>query len=550
MLAFVPRSYRSVALVGDSAELVTAAVLWGVPHPPGYPLFTLIGHAFAQLPWFELPFRVHLTSAIFHAAAAAVVACTIDIATGSLFAASVGAGALVLGRVFFLGSLYAEVFPLNTLLFAWLLFLATATLTEQGSHRRRWTMLAVVLGLALAHHPMIILAVPALVVMVGASWTRERAGPARGGGLVALCLAIPAMFYALVPLAASHDPLLSWGNVHDFASLASLVMRKDYGGPFHPSRGAVSGQFLERLDVLASSSASSFGVGGMLLAAIGAMWTARHAGRLCLGLALAFFMTGPLFAGLNAIDLHSEYRVAFFERFLSMCHVPIAIVAGVGAPVALQWLRSYARGPSPLIRPALAFCVAGLVLFPLLPNLWRLDCSRNDLGLAYARDLIDDTPDDSLILLKGDVPSQAALYACGVERRCGRRIILSPGQLRLPWKRTEVKRRYPELALPNETPASSVTQVLVATELARRAVYVHPELLDDAMSEQRAALPNLLLYRVYPSEAALRDDLARFQRNLEAAERGERCHGCRVLRASPSRLPIDEQIRGDYESAL
>src|SRR5579872_3568788 len=70
---YVSRLSPDLALIGDSAELVTAAALWGVPHPPGYPLFTAIGHLFAALPLLDVPWRVHLTSAVFHALAVAGV---------------------------------------------------------------------------------------------------------------------------------------------------------------------------------------------------------------------------------------------------------------------------------------------------------------------------------------------------------------------------------------------------------------------------------------------------------------------------------------------
>src|SRR5260370_28037189 len=64
---YARRLAPDLSLLGDSAELVTAAALWGVPHPPGYPLFTLIGHFFASIPSHSLPWRVHFTRALFHA---------------------------------------------------------------------------------------------------------------------------------------------------------------------------------------------------------------------------------------------------------------------------------------------------------------------------------------------------------------------------------------------------------------------------------------------------------------------------------------------------
>ena len=37
----------------DSGDLVAAAFTFGVPHPPGYPLFTLISSVFAHIPGVE-----------------------------------------------------------------------------------------------------------------------------------------------------------------------------------------------------------------------------------------------------------------------------------------------------------------------------------------------------------------------------------------------------------------------------------------------------------------------------------------------------------------
>src|SRR5262250_219753 len=49
-------------VVGDSPELITAAVTLGVAHAPGYPLFTMLGHLFSLLPFGSVPSRVNLLS--------------------------------------------------------------------------------------------------------------------------------------------------------------------------------------------------------------------------------------------------------------------------------------------------------------------------------------------------------------------------------------------------------------------------------------------------------------------------------------------------------
>src|SRR5262249_52788692 len=62
LLVYAPRVCRALSLADDPAELTTAAALWGVPHAPGYPLYTLLAHFFSLLP-VEPAFAVPLLSA-------------------------------------------------------------------------------------------------------------------------------------------------------------------------------------------------------------------------------------------------------------------------------------------------------------------------------------------------------------------------------------------------------------------------------------------------------------------------------------------------------
>src|SRR5262249_34969790 len=60
-------------VVGDTPELIMAAVTLGVAHPPGYPLFTMLGHVFSLLPLGPIPFRVNLLSVVSNALAVGVI---------------------------------------------------------------------------------------------------------------------------------------------------------------------------------------------------------------------------------------------------------------------------------------------------------------------------------------------------------------------------------------------------------------------------------------------------------------------------------------------
>src|SRR5438045_7093903 len=96
-------------VVGDSPELITAAKTLGVPHAPGYPLFTMLGHLFSVLPFGSIPFRVNLLSVACDALAVGVIYLAALRLTKSKLAAATAALLLAVNPNFWVWSLAAEV---------------------------------------------------------------------------------------------------------------------------------------------------------------------------------------------------------------------------------------------------------------------------------------------------------------------------------------------------------------------------------------------------------------------------------------------------------
>src|SRR5215207_7572765 len=49
----------------DSGELITVGATGGIAHPPGYPLYTILGSAFIHLPLGDPAWRLNMLSALF-----------------------------------------------------------------------------------------------------------------------------------------------------------------------------------------------------------------------------------------------------------------------------------------------------------------------------------------------------------------------------------------------------------------------------------------------------------------------------------------------------
>ena len=545
--AYAPRVCPTLYLVGDSAELTTAAAVWGVAHPPGYPLFTMMGHAFASVPLGEVAWRVHLTSAVLHAACVGAVVAATRTMTASAVAGLAAGLALATSRSFFVGSLYAEVFPLNDALLAALFAEAIAARASGERARVLWLYtFAATLGLAAAHHPMIVLALPALAVAVARPLIVAAARDRRLAPCLWVSCVLPAVAaYALVPIAAAREPYISWDGVHDARSLAHLLLRLDYGGPFSPARHTAAGHALERLAAFARLLLSAMGAPVLAGAALGLCALRRRSWAVTVALGLAFVATGPAFAWANALDVDSEATLAYFERFTTMCQVPLAIAFGAAVAAAVAWVDGR-RGPSFAMGAAI---VVGVVWS--VARVADIDLRDDRRGLAYAHDLVRATPGNAIVLLSGDEPAAAGDYVCAVERACGERAVFSPGMLSMPWKMAEIRRRYPDLSIPwTDGPALRRVHEIVGAAPSTRPVVVMPGLLaaDPVLEGEFPHFPDHLLMRVWPRGAADVAGRAAFSVSAEAIARGA-CAGC----GSPTRPPIhpsqEVQILAAYAAA-
>src|SRR5690606_19683767 len=107
----------------DAGELIAAAYHLGIPHPPGYPLWCLVAHAFTWIPFGTIPWRVALCSAFFGAAAVYVLARLFRHLTGDSRAGALAALAVGLSQEFWKQAVIPEVYTLNAFFVAlcWLL---------------------------------------------------------------------------------------------------------------------------------------------------------------------------------------------------------------------------------------------------------------------------------------------------------------------------------------------------------------------------------------------------------------------------------------------
>ena len=148
----------------DSAMLQTQASVLGIGHPTGYPTYMMLTHLFTYLPFGDAAYRVNLASAVYGVVAVILVYLVGLRLSGRAVAAAGGALAFGLSQTFWSQAIIAEVYTLNALFIALVVFIL---LVWRDSREDRYLLLAAFLaGLSLTHHLTSGLLVPAGLAFV------------------------------------------------------------------------------------------------------------------------------------------------------------------------------------------------------------------------------------------------------------------------------------------------------------------------------------------------------------------------------------------------
>jgi Protein of unknown function (DUF2723) len=428
-------------VVGDTPELITAAVTLGVPHPPGYPLFTMLGHLFSLLPFGPVPFRVNLLAVTCDALTVAVIFFTALRLGRSRPAAAIAALILAVIPTFWRWSLAAEVFPLNNLLASVLIYLLVAW--HEEPHRPGVLIAAFfVAGLALTNHHTIVLLAPAFCLVL---WQRRAVLRTRPQ-LFAICIAafcIGLLPYAYVPWASAHHPAWNWGNVSSPRDLIALIARKSYGSRrLVGTPGYMGGSPFARIIALCISLGP---VAGMLIL-LGAVQAYRRQRWYFWFSLIAFLCAGPLFAWITNLNLATAPSALFvLQRFFLLAQVVVAPLIAFGVLLIAEVFASSAPArPLPLV--AGAFLI--VLVVSVVTNYRRVDQSRNRIARSYCEDVFATVEPQSILLTTGDGVAIPLMYLSIAERKRPDVALIVLPLLPADWYVRQLRQRYPDLAVP------------------------------------------------------------------------------------------------------
>jgi hypothetical protein len=447
----------------DSGDLVTAAINLGVPHPTGYPLYTMLAHLFTLLPGPEPAWNVNLLSTLAAALAVGIVfwvsyrsvarqeGCDVL----ALAAASTAAGLYGFGQLLWSQATIAEVYSLHALLVALVLLAVNSAPLSIRPYA-----VAFLFGLGLSNHVTIVFMLPALWPYAAAirSWLS-----ARRLLLVAACVLPGLATYLYIPIRAVQNPVPNWGLADNLPRLWWLVGAAAYRNYLLPMG---LWQWLHRLAAWVGIWARDLGPVGLGLALLG-LWEGWGTRR------------RSVMAEVTYVALLSLYSMAYSTADSYIYLIPVSMIMAVwtahGAAAILHSVRgaTLVPGRASLLATVATLVFIALPIVALISRFSAMDLHTDREAYRFAQQVLEAADPGGLVISEGDAQTFPLWYLrYGLKLRPDVTIV-DRRLLAFGWYRSDIVAREPDLsALASGSDAWSAVTILVQEIGQRRPVHL------------------------------------------------------------------------------
>ncbi len=420
---------------GDGLEFASVIHVLGIPHPTGYPLYVMLGKVWTTvLPLGSIAWRLNLLSAVW----GVVAALLLFLAVRESMPASeewedvprphhwrrvlIPAGTALawgLTPAVWQSANVAEVYTLFAVFLHGLVWLMLRNL-RRGS---RWNdaAIALLLGLSLTHHRLIVVLVPAVIAYFVVRWRSLDRARLRwvGGGALAFLLGLTPLLY--LPLRAAMNPPLNWGDPSSLDRFLWVLRGGEFvevhllataGVPW--VGGEIGANVLARWDQALRLLLGEFVPLAGHTSTFARLVTAAMVGLMALGWwrsRRALRWSVPMVAALNLL-LVGVYNIADFQSYL----LPAICAGWFWIAFGLVWFAEAMENVFLRRRFTYTALVLGLLPAWLAVAFWPIcDRSNDERADHWATRVLEPLAPNALLLTRGDGDTYALWYAQHVD---------------------------------------------------------------------------------------------------------------------------------------
>ncbi|NUM25524.1 MAG: DUF2723 domain-containing protein [Candidatus Buchananbacteria bacterium] len=486
----------------DGPEFVTAIHVLGIPHPPGFPLYLLIGKIFSFIPFGTLGWRINLMSAVFGALTAVMLYLIIQKTISRYVISFLVSLLLPFSLIFWSQSVTAEVYTLNTFFVALLIYLLMIWQQDQKDKYLYWFSL--LYGLCLTNHTMSIVLAPAFtlfILLVNKKIIFNWRLIVKMFGLFCLGLSV----YLYIPIRAWQQAVYNWGPITTWQDVVAHITRAKYGdlNPFSSSYSKtgivlsflydIYRQFFWPTIILAAGGVVYFWKKNMPLAAL-------TVGIFLLNSFGLIYLRKYGFA----LGIDHTYRVYYLPAYFVLVWW-LAIIIDYLYQFLLNTIKNNAKLKA-VVQATLLIILLSLPVSFVAMNFGQNDLSDYWLTYDYTKGLLSSLEPNSIYYfaydgsLQTDTEIFALIYFKMVENFRPDVDIISEQNFFYKTVNVKIPDEHYKLSFEDRRR----TFFTMVDSVKDRPLYANYPLTSENNNEKKFSLPNGYAYRAYPSLAEAR----------------------------------------------
>ncbi|OGD96766.1 hypothetical protein A3F02_02640 [Candidatus Curtissbacteria bacterium RIFCSPHIGHO2_12_FULL_38_9b] len=450
------RGVASDVYGGDSGDIILSYFFAGVPHPPGYPLNTLLGAILTRLiPIGPFAFKANLVSAVYMAFGVGLLGFFLFRLLKNFILSVVGSLVLAFVPLYWFYAHVAEVFQLMIiLLLISLFFLFDYFWISTSFYRKKSLYLCVFFfGLAVFHHHTSLLLVPAYLyafIRLKIFRLEKLKNLLKLFGLFLLGI-VP---YLYVFIAASRKTPINWDDPSNFSGFWQLITRADYG-VFTASSDLVGFSAPARLvQVLWYFKVVlfDFTVFGVILIMLGIFWLFLKKREWFWFFLLSAFFSGPFFLAYASFPPLTSLLLGISERFLLINYLFLAIFVFFGMAGIRDFIFNLMKklhlGNISFLKLLFSSVFLIFPFFLFITNWPKTDLSDYKVGGILGKDILTAADPPGIIFLQGDTITFNTQYVYYIDGINNKSPIILTGRLKHESYRKQLERFYSEIFFP------------------------------------------------------------------------------------------------------
>jgi hypothetical protein len=519
----------------DSGELSAVQATLGIAHPTGYPLFTIIGYIFSLIPLpFTKIFQLNLLATIYCSTAVGIFTYTIKLCLDnfSLFSgkqnskidsskskkkkkqknekktnqvelserikvisAVFGGLVLAFSKTFWFQSTSVEVYSLHLLLITLtiLALIQAYIISFKNNQIKPWLFFAIVLALGFTNHMTTLLILPGTAYLYFSRFKINQTSVKRVLIMILVFIPVLLIIYSYLPLRASQNPMINWGNPIDMERILRHISGKQYQVWLFSSMDATRKQFVYFIETLPVEFAFT-----LIVAFVGLFYSFIKAKKLFIFLIITFLAT--IFYSIN-------YDIYDIDAYFLLAFVMIAFFSAFGATKLFSFIE---------ISEKIVLLIIGIVLaFQFYLNFDKVNQSNVYTFEDYTKALVGSVSEDAIIFsYQWDFFISESYYYQFVENYRPDVKIIDKELVRRSWYFNQMDSYDPSLFAGIKTEVDqflvalqpfergknfdanrlenlyrTIMMKLITTNIDKRDFYIAPELVEQEMKRGEFTLP-------------------------------------------------------------